>query len=122
MKNILQLTVLSFLLGLSSCKKNQLGGNSTVQGKVAHHEEAIPNATVYIKFNAKEFPGKDITVYDATVFADAEGKYSFKCYRGNYFLYGVGIDLQATPLDVSGGVPVRVRNNEIMEADIAVTE
>src|SRR5688572_9930555 len=75
-----------------SCKKNQLGGKSTVFGKVAHHSKSIANATVFIKFNAKEFPGRDTTVYDAKVKADANGNYSFKCYRGEYYLYGFGID------------------------------
>jgi hypothetical protein len=122
MKKIILLSASAFLVMLFACKKNQLGGSSTVFGVVAHHEKPIPNAVVYVKFNAKEFPGSDSTKYDAIVAADANGSYSFKCYRGNYYLYATGVDNSGTPEYVSGGVPVRVRSNETFEADVAVTE
>jgi hypothetical protein len=105
-----------------SCKKNQLGGNSTVLGKVFHHSKAIAGASVYIKFNAKEFPGTDVSVYDSKVLADKDGNYSFTCYKGDYYLYGVGIDNQSPPLPVFGGTPLHIRSNESITIDIAVTE
>lgn len=105
-----------------SCKKNQAGGKSTIKGKVAHHSKVIPFATVFIKFKAKDFPGSDTTVYDTKVHADANGEYSFSCYKGDYFLYGRGIDDAAVPPLVVGGAPVHIRNNETVQADIAVTE
>jgi hypothetical protein len=111
-----------FLAFCFSCKKNQLGGKSKVSGKVTHHERIVPNATVYIKFNATEFPGADSSRYDAKVMADSHGEYSFRCYKGDYYLFGTGIDLQSSPLYVHGGVPVHVRNNEEVENDIAVSE
>ena len=110
------------LLPFAACKKNQLNGDSLITGTVAHHSKPIPNATVYVKFGAKEFPGRDSSVYDAHVKADAMGVYSVTCYRGNYYLFATGVDMQAQPLYVNGGVPVRVRSNEDVKAEVAVTE
>lgn len=119
MKKALFLIAASSLL--LSCKKNQLGGTSTIKGIVAHHSRAIPNSRVFIKFNAKEFPGEDTTVYDAKVTADAGGNYSIKCYKGDYYLYGFGYD-DLIKQNVSGGVPVHVRRNEQVNSDVPVTE
>jgi len=111
------------ILFTASCKKNQLGGNSTIKGTVAHHAKLIPNATVFIKFNVKEFPGADTTKYDAKVRADKDGNYSITCYQGDYYLYGFGYDYGIpAPYHVAGGVPVHIRKKETVAADIAVTE
>jgi hypothetical protein len=123
MKKIHILVLATTLIFSASCKKNQLGGKSTVKGTVAHHERAIPYAAVFIKFNAKNFPGADTTIYDDKVRADASGNFSFKCYKGDYYLYGFGFDYTIPPpYHVVGGVPVHVRNRETVEADVAVTE
>ncbi len=121
MKKILFLTAVSFVL-LSACKKNEAGGKSTISGVVKHHSKIIGNAIVYIKFGATEFPGADSSKYDTSVKADADGKYSFKCYKGDYYLYGTGIDDRVPPLYVSGGVPAKVRHKEELAVDVAVTE
>jgi hypothetical protein len=121
MKKVLLYTF-AFLLVFGACKKNQLGGKSTVKGKVMHHEKPIAGARVFIKFKAKDFPGSDTTVYDTKVVADAEGNYSFKCYKGDYYLYGYGSDNAYVPPTVTGGVPVHVRNNEVVETEVAVKE
>lgn len=121
MKHVLLFSGLLIASLIISCKKNQLGGKSTVKGAVVHHAKIIPNATVYIKFNAKEFPGADVSLYDESVKADHHGSYSFKCYKGDYYLYGVGYD-SAISKPVLGGIPVHIRNKETVEADVAVTE
>lgn len=119
-----KLVLAAFLISvfIVSCKKNQAGGKATIKGRVSHHSKAIPFATVFVKFKAKDFPGSDTTAYDDKVRADANGDYSFKCYKGDYFLYGRGIDDASVPPIVVGGVPVHIRNNETVEANIAVTE
>jgi hypothetical protein len=105
-----------------SCKKNEAGGKAQIQGTVAHHSKVIGNALVYIKYGATEFPGKTYSDYDTYVKADAGGNYSFNCYKGDYFLYAVGIDSLAGPKQVDGGVPVHIRAKEVVKADIAVSE
>lgn len=110
------------LLFLFACKKNQLGGKSTIKGTVLHHSKPIPNATVYIKFKAKDFPGSDTTKYDDHVKADVNGNYEIKCYKGDYYLYGYGYDYSVSPPRVVGGVPVHIRNKETVTVDVAVTE
>lgn len=121
MKQILVICVLGVFVLLGACKKNQLGGKSTIKGRVTHHETVIPNAVVYIKFNAKEFPGKDITKYDSYFTTGADGSYEFKTYKGDYYLYGVGYD-NGISKAVTGGLPVHLRNNETVTAEVAVTE
>jgi hypothetical protein len=121
MKKILFITLISFLV-LSACKKNQAGGPSIITGEIKHHERHIPNAMVYIKFNAKEFPGADSSVYDTSVKADADGTFSFKCYKGDYYLYATGIDTRAPYDYVAGGTPATVRHKETLDIIVAVTE
>ncbi len=123
MKKYILYSLLFVGLAFFSCKKNNIGGNSEIKGVVKHHTKIIGGATIYIKFNAKEFPGTDVSVYDATVSADANGNYSIKCYKGDYYLYAVGADQDVPPpYIVKGGVPVKIRSNEKVEADLPVTE
>lgn len=121
MKLILKFLIIGLLF--ASCKKNQLGGKSDVKGTVFHHAKRIPNATIYIKFNATEFPGSDVSVYDTKITADSLGNYSVKFYKGNYYLYGVGKDYAIpAPYDVVGGIGITLRTNEDKNTDIYVTE
>ena len=72
MKNAVKLLSLIFLIVfLGSCKKEGIGGNATLSGHVMHHAVNIPNATVYLKYGAKEFPGASTDVYDASTIASA---------------------------------------------------
>jgi hypothetical protein len=123
MKKIILLIIISLFVGISSCKKNQLDGTATITGTVRHHAKLITNATVFIKFKATEFPGSDTTQYDAKVKTDANGKYSIKCYKGEYYLFGSGYDFSIpAPYHVVGGAPVKIRNKENLTIDLAVTE
>jgi len=122
MQKLIALSALLLLL-TGSCKKNQLDGKSSIKGTVAHHSKEIPYATVFIKFNAKEFPGTDTTAYDAKVRADANGKYNINCYKGDYYLYGFGYDYSIPPpYIVVGGTPAHIRNKENLNKDVAVSE
>jgi hypothetical protein len=108
---------------LSSCKKNQTGGKATLKGTVKHHDKPISDAYVYIKFNSTEFPGDDYKLYDTYVQADANGNYSITFYKGSYYIYAVGRDLDIpSPYEVKGGLSVSLRNKESLVKDIAVTE
>lgn len=111
------------VLVFGSCKKNELNGSSTIEGKVVHHTKTIAGARVFIKFDAKEFPGTDTTLYDSKVVADANGHFSIACYKGDYYLFGYGNDFAIEPpYVVVGGVPVSIRKNEKVDLQIAVTE
>lgn len=124
MKNILKIYIIIFLASsIVSCKKNQLGGKSSIKGVVMHHEKAIADAKVYIKFNTSEFPGEDLKSYDTYVQADANGNYSVSLYKGTYYLYAYGIDLDIpAPYIVTGGLSVTIKNKENLVKNIAVTE
>lgn len=123
-RRIVSLVLITTSIALLSCKKNQLGGNATIKGVVKHHTKIIANVIVYIKFNSKDFPGEDLTIYDDKVQANAQGEFEIKCYKGNYYLYGNGIDSQVLVNGgkVIGGAPVKIRNKETVELTLAVTE
>lgn len=98
-------------LAFFGCKKNQLGGKSNIKAKVMHHDKAIPYARVYIKFNAKEFPGANVSVYDTYIDADHNGNFLVdKIYHGDYYFYAVGVDdALPAPGIVKGGTYLKVK-------------
>ncbi len=116
------LILLVFLVG--ACKKNELGGKSSIKGKVVHHSKAIPNAIVYIKFDSKESAGSDVSKYDTKVTADINGNYEIpSLYKGDYYMYAVGEDFAIPPpYIVNGGIPVSLRTKESIGIDVPVTE
>lgn len=123
MKTTLSIYFAIASLLLLSCEKNQLGGNSEIKGTVMHHSKTIAYASVFIKFNATEFPGTDTLKYDSKVKADENGQFSFKLFKGNYFLYGYGYDYAIpAPYTVKGGTSVKLRSNETTNITLAVTE
>lgn len=126
MKNLKYILLVICALSFFGCKKNQLGGKSNIKGKVVHHDAAIPYAKIYIKFNATEFPGEDVSKYDATLDADHNGNFLVnKIYHGQYYFYSVGVDpaLGATNNIVKGGIALKVKMlKEITGFEIPVTE
>jgi hypothetical protein len=119
-KNILLFFLL--LCGISSCHKEGSGGKSSVSGAVMHHTMLIPNAVVYIKYGATNFPGSDVSLYDASVSSDANAHYEFKDLRkGDYYLYAVGYDNMIMET-VSGGIGIQLQYNKETSTDIPVTE
>lgn len=120
--NLISLLLIATLMLFASCKKEGTGGKSSIKGSVKHHSLIIPNAVVYIKYEAKEFPGADVSKYDANVTCDANGNYEIKELRkGNYYLYGVGYDSSISE-NVYGGLSTKLRNSESINLDIAVVE
>lgn len=109
MKNFKYIVLIICALSFFGCKKNQLGGKSNIKGKVQHHGKDIPFARVYIKFNAKEFPGSNVSLYDTYVDADKNGSILIEhIYHGNYYFYAVGYD-DAISQTVVGGVYLKVK-------------
>jgi hypothetical protein len=125
MKKIQYVILIICALNFVSCKKNQLGGKSNIKGKVMHHDKAIPFAKVYIKFNATEFPGTDVSLYNTSISADLNGNFLIeKIYHGNYYFYAVGIDdAIALPNTVKGGTSLKVKMlKEVTGFVVPVTE
>jgi hypothetical protein len=119
-KYIFPIFLVLFLLG---CKKNKIGGNATIKGKAVHHNKPIGNTTIYIKYGATEFPGENTENYNTEVVTDAEGNFSISVYKGDYFLYGIGEDKAIPPpYIVKGGQKVSIRNREVVDIILAITE
>ena len=123
MKNFKYIFLIVCALSFFGCKKNQLGGKSNIKGKVTHHDVAIPNAKVYIKFNATEFPGTDVSVYNTVIDADQNGNFLIEhIYHGNYYFYAVGTDASISST-VKGGVALKVKMlKEVTGFVVPVTE
>ena len=125
MKTKISIIALIAVFIISACKKNGTGGQVTVAAITKHHDRHIPFSTVYIKYDAKEFPGDDVSKYDAKQTTDKEGHTHFEGLRyGNYYFYGVGYDsvAQAT---VKGGVALKIKwkeRKEEIELNVPITE
>ena len=116
--------LIACIILLYACKKEGTGGKATVQGVVNHHNLPIPNAVVYIKYGAKEFPGTNLTDYDAKVTAGSvSAEYKFEnLKKGDYYLYSIGYDSSISE-SVTGGVPILVKKKtETVTVDVPVTE
>ena len=83
----------------------------------------IPNATVYIKYGAKESAGTNLSNYDASVTAGADAKYEFKdLTKGDYYLFSIGYD-SAISNTVNGGTGATIKKKtETVNTDIPVVE
>lgn len=106
----------------SGCKKEGIGGDSSIHVLVKHHEALIPHAKVYIKYGANEFPGATLTNYDDSLQTDAAAHGHFdELVKGDYFLYGVGYD-SAISEAVTGGIAVKLSKGTELDLDVPVTE
>lgn len=125
MKTKISILTLLAVFAFVACKKNGTGGNATVAAMTKHHDREIPFSTVYIKYDAKEFPGDDVTKYDASQKTDKEGHTHFENLRyGNYYFYGVGYDSVAQAI-VKGGVALKIKwkeRKEEIELKVSITE
>lgn len=125
MKTKISIITLFIAFAFIACKKNGTGGQVTVAAITKHHDRHIPFSTVYIKYGAKDFPGADVSKYDASQQTDKEGHTHFENLRyGNYYFYGIGYDsvAQAT---VKGGVALKIKwkeRKEEIELNVPITE
>lgn len=129
MKHILILFsgILVLTVSFSACNKAGLGGEASILAFPKHHDDPIPNATIYIKYDAKEFPGTDVSVYDdadvASVHPGEDPHVHFdNLNKGNYYLYGIGFDSSINQI-VTGGIPLEIteKSGEV-EIVVPVTE
>lgn len=124
MKTLFNLILgISFILTIASCKKAGIGGNNTIAAFPRHHGKSIPGAMIYIKYNAKEFPGEDLSVYDDALMAKKEGSGDAHAHfeelkKGNYYLYAVGFD-SSIAQTVKGGIGAELKKKE-GETDVEI--
>ncbi|MEO5569709.1 MAG: hypothetical protein ABIT08_02680 [Bacteroidia bacterium] len=121
-----------------SCQVAGLGGNTIIVGKPQHHGLTIynqaafpgyPNGyldTAYVKFNAKELPGIDPSLFDALFVGEAghdhvrmEG-----LKTGYYYIFMAGYDTSGLAAGspegrVTGGIPYTL-SQATGEVDLAV--
>ena len=117
----------SVLLFISSCQKGGTGGNNEIAAFPKHHGKSIPGAVVYIKYDAKEFPGEDVSKYDASGIAkimmgEDPHVHFEELKRGYYYLYSVGYD-SAIAQVVKGGIGIHIKTKDgETDVDVPVTE
>ena len=129
------LILISSVFIINSCSKKEdeetivtipagTGGKAAITGHVMHHDDAIPNAMVYIKYGATELPGTTPNVYDDSTQASAsDAHYKFEgLQKGNYYVFGTGYDTSCV-CNVFGGVSILISmETETVESNVPVTE
>lgn len=114
---ILKISILLItVIAITSCKKAGTGGKFTITALPRHHGKTIPGSIIYIKYNAKDFPGEDVSKYDASGITEqhhgGDAHYEFEeLKKGNYYLYSVGYDSSAAQI-VKGGISYTVKDKE----------
>lgn len=130
MMRLLILVLLATFI-VTGCKKEKdcedpgTGGYVTLVCFPQHHGDPIPGASVYIKFDADEFPGSNTALYEisanaATASDDFVSISGLKC--GQYYIYSTGYD--STIFDaVKGGIPYFIEQKEgTININVPVTE
>lgn len=114
------LSLFSMLI-FSSCKKEGTGGKATIAAFPKHHEAPIKSAVIYVKFGAKEYPGKNASDYDLTITGEADEDHIHieDLKWGDYYLYATGYDSSIAKA-VAGGVPVTIKRSQRKE-EVTVT-
>lgn len=98
---------------ITSCKKNDTGGEVVLVVSPKHHGTPIYGATVYVKFDATESSADITTNYDARFIGESnEASVKIGGLRyGDYFLYAEGYD-STISASVSGGTAVKIKWSE----------
>jgi hypothetical protein len=127
-----------FITSCTSCKEDDpttptnnciggKGGAVTFEVKTIHHIREIKGCTIYIKYNAQDFPGENASNYDYVFKADDSMSISYtdsmKC--GKYYLFATGIDSLLSPPNniVKGGVPINISQiQDTARINLYVTE
>lgn len=79
--------------------------------ETSHHNFPIPNATVYVKFNADSFPGyqQPPSYYDATFKTGSDARGCIESIpEGTHWLVAFGYDSLHYPHDVFGSIKLEV--------------
>ena len=102
--------VVTFLLSTSACEKDNGPTTVSIGAELClvtqHHERGLPDITVYLKYNATEFPGyDDLSVFDDSIVSNEFAEACFpKVPQGKHWCVAYGTDsLLNEP--VRGSVP-----------------
>ena len=106
--------VLSGLLTAPSCRPSaseSIPLPTQICVRTQHHHQPIPQATVFIKFNADSFPGYDkpASYFDKQVITDADAKACLAPVpEGRHWLVCFGYDSLYFPHDVFGSMQIEI--------------
>ena len=108
-KSLLLLILLAFL----ACRKgpDTIPLPTKICVTTSHHNFPIPNAKVYVKFNADSFPGYDkpASYFDATFKTGASARGCIESVpEGTHWLVAFGYDSLHYPHDVFGSIKLDV--------------
>lgn len=85
--------------------------NTKATFRTQHHERAVPNIKVYIKYGASEFPGyDDFSIFDTVVVSNEFAEAVFpEVPLGKNWVVAVGID-EVLQEPVIGNLPFEITN------------
>lgn len=112
-----------------SCTYGGLGGNTTIVAKPQHHGATIYNLadysdSAYVKFDAINSPGTDLSQYDLKLAGDSgEDHVHIEGLKpGKYYIYMAGFDTSINER-VRGGIPINLtQSSGELELVVPVTE
>lgn len=104
----------AFLLASSGCRPDEpeyLPLPTRICVRTQHHHQPIPDATVFIKFNADSFPGYDqpAAYFDKQFKTGADGRGCLDPVpEGRHWLIAFGYDSLYYPHDVFGSMQLEI--------------
>ena len=113
-KLILATLITASVTLISSCKKNDAGGNAEIHAKIFHGSTPmVGTTTLYVKFGAKTEPVEPTTNYDLKLNGEVDDNHVHveDLRPGNYYLYAEAFD-STLMVPVKGGVATTIKWGE----------
>jgi hypothetical protein len=118
--------IISIVLLSYSCTKPEKE-YAVIKGTVNHHEWEVAGMKVYLKKNAKDFPGFDASKYDDSTIASSGERFKapfvFRNLEpGDYYLMATGFDTLFN-MPAKGALQVTIQSNyDIKNVVLVVSE
>ena len=100
-----------FATAWQGCKKSDTGLPTQLCISTKHHNQPIPHATVYLKYNTDTFPGynQQPGYFDASFKTNATAKGCMESIpEGKHWIVVTGYDSLYYPHDVRGSLPIYI--------------
>lgn len=118
MKTLNKLILVAIITGsvalISSCKKDDTGGDAEIHAKIFHGSTPmIGTTTLYVKFGAETEPSEPTTNYDLKLTGEADDNHVHVegLRPGSYYLYAEAFD-STLMVPVKGGVATTIKWGE----------
>ena len=104
----LHLLAAALSMAFWQCSSSSNGLRTEACFTTQHHDKIIPNITVYVKFDAVDFPGyDDLESFNLRQTSDAQGRVCFRDFPlGDHWFVAIGYDEEIRE-QVIGNIDIR---------------